>query len=244
MPLCGDLAKKGKSVRNWLFGLPMIAVVAIIGISPVSALVVSTGSQVFAVDWSKTLDKQPFGVVWAKMDDSGHAITGLAAFGDFDFEGIGLALETPVDICAYSGNCAGGSDDGLHPDGDHHTGSGLLNVGGTPALPKSDAFSSLSEFPTGTPNFDFGTDTDNVGSQNQPSGNFVNFGTDTESGNGHNRPCSSSCGGDPTVPVSEPASLAIVGGALFLFGWLRRHPLFGGLSSRLISHPVLRCVGR
>src|SRR5690349_16136644 len=77
MPLCGDLAKKGKSVRNWLFGLPMIAVVAIIGISPVSALVVSTGSQVFAVDWSKTLDKQPFGVVWAKMDDSGHALPAL-----------------------------------------------------------------------------------------------------------------------------------------------------------------------
>jgi len=115
----------------------VIAVVSVSGISPVSALVVSTGSQVFQVDWSQVVDKQPFGVVWAKMDNSGHAITGLAAFGNFAFEGTGIALETQVDICAYSGNCAAGSNDGLRSNDDHHTGSGVLgdklpSVGGMP----------------------------------------------------------------------------------------------------------------
>src|SRR6266436_1489917 len=94
----------------------MITGMAISGIPPASlwpdraeaALVVSTGSQVFEVDWSKGVpDKQPFGVVWSKMDDSGHTITGVAAFGNVTFEGTGLALETEVDICAYSGSCTG-----------------------------------------------------------------------------------------------------------------------------------------
>src|SRR5258707_2076138 len=94
--------------------LPVIAGMAISGISLASlwpdraeaALVVSTGSQAFDVDWSKEVpDKQPFAIVWSKMDNSGHTITGVAAFGNLSFDGTGLALETQVDICAYSGSC-------------------------------------------------------------------------------------------------------------------------------------------
>src|SRR5262252_6164094 len=82
-------------MRKWSLGLPIIAGMAMSGISPVSAMVVSTGSQIFEVDSFKVVGNQPFEIAWSKVvNDTGETITGVAAFGNFIFDGTGLALQT------------------------------------------------------------------------------------------------------------------------------------------------------
>ena len=223
-------------MRNWLVGLPVIAGMAISGISPASlwpdraqaALIVSTGSQVFEVDWSKRVPdiKQPFEVVWSKLDN-GDTITGIAAFGNSTFEGTGLALETEVDICAYSGSCGGpgGSNadhdtDSIHATDDHPTDSDSDTFGLIGTI--EDRSSHLG----GDAGIDFGISTDDkiIHGPNQPDNDFVDSDTDiivesVDHGKSH----------DP-LPVSEPVSLVLLSGALFLFGWASAFSLASPLS--------------
>jgi len=173
-------------MRKWSLGLPIIAGMAMSGISPASAMVVSTGSQIFEVDSFKVVGNQPFEIAWSKVvNDTGDTITGVAAFGNFVFDGTGLAVQTGFhkgDICGYSGNQCGASNDIPGP----------FDLSDLPP----DRHSS-SGFPVETTKLDFETET-------------VDYGI------------------APSPAISEPASLAILGSALFLFGWLRRRPPSGG----------------
>ena len=259
-------------MRRLFKGILLAAGLAVSGISPASAMLVSAGDPSFTVNWSCSAiscDSPPNTIPGAGITLQGTASlsnfafsnngttftynvsvendtpqgslstanwqsvrltsfgydtlpapTGGSQTGAAVFTGVGLDTTLPgfmkVDVCSFAGNnCSGGSNNGLRP-----AGSG--------ATPTDDAFvMTLTGLPTGTTSFDFGTSV--AGGTEELD---VKFQTGFGSFEFQNSPCTGNCGDQPP-DVPEPASLALLGGALMLFG------LFGWFSRRLGQQALL-----